>query len=71
MSEKGSDPAQNPVTPQFQLGATSDEAYNQVQIMRLNLPEPGDIVARMGQQFQLPRADTDSQTGQNRGTPYG
>lgn len=71
MSEKGSDPAQDPEQPQFQLGATADEGYNAAQIAQLPIGGPGDIVARLGQQFQLPRADPDSQIGQNRGTPYG
>lgn len=65
MSEKDSE------APQFQLGATSDEGYNAAQIAKIPFGGPGDIVARLGQQFQLPRADTDAQTGQNRGTPYG
>jgi hypothetical protein len=54
-------PTQSPVTPQYQMGATSNEAEMHAQIAKSPIPGPGAIVQRLGQQFQLPRAGTDSE----------
>lgn len=66
------DVAQPPVDPQFPLGATSDDAVMYQQLVHSPVGDPGDIVGRLGQQFQLPRADPDSQMskrpGENLGT---
>ena len=76
---KASDPAQNPEQPQFQMGATSEEAYDHVQLLRMPLKAPGAITARLqSQQWSLPRnapsheqQDSEPATTGNQGTPYG
>jgi hypothetical protein len=54
------DESQAPVSPQYQMGATANEAKMSAQIARSPIPGPGGIVERLGQQFQLPRASTDA-----------
>ena len=62
----------SPADPvQFPLGATTSEAKMRQQIAESPLPGPGAIVARMGYQFQLPRAEPDAGASDNDGTPYG
>ena len=47
-----------PQSPQFQLGATSDEAEMEAQIANSPIPGPGGIVKRLqSQQWSLPRND--------------
>lgn len=55
------DASQSEEAPQFQLGATSDEAAIASQIVNSPLAGPGDIANRLGYQFEIPRAQTDSQ----------
>jgi hypothetical protein len=59
------DPAHPPIDPQFALGATSDEAEMHAQLANTPIGPPGDIVARLGQQFTLPRASPDSEMSQD------
>lgn len=54
------DVSQSPTQPQFQLGASSDEAVTALQIQRMPLEGPGGIVKRLGQQFEMPRSQPDS-----------
>lgn len=61
MTRLQNDVSQAPDAPQFQLGATSDEAATNLQIQRSPLEGPGGIVKRLGQQFQMPRASVDSE----------
>ena len=69
---KQTDVSQDPNTPQFQLGATSDEAAMHSQLVRSPLEGPGAIVGRMGQQFTLPRAQPDSEISRDtHGLPNG
>lgn len=69
---KPNDVSQSPVTPQFQLGATADEAAVASQVARSPIPGPGGIVGRLGQQWQLPRAQTDSEISRDtHGLPNG
>lgn len=74
---KTNDPSQSPVTPQFQLGATSSDAEMKNRIAKLPIPGPGGIVERMtkdqlaNQQWQLPRAEPDASMSRDHGTPYG
>lgn len=65
------DPDPSEARPQFQLGATSDEAKMHAQIAASPIPGPGGIVSRLGQQFQLPRAEPDSGMSRDHSTPYG
>lgn len=51
-------PDPSAASPQFQMGATSSDALSATK-----LPGPGGIVDRLGQQFQLPRAQTDAEIG--------
>ena len=52
---KQTDVTQNPQTPQFPLGASSDEAYDHAEIANAPVGAPGDIVARLqSQQWTLP-----------------
>jgi hypothetical protein len=55
------DVSESPKNPQFQLGATTDEAETYVSLTRNNIPGPGGIVERLGHQFQMPRASVDSE----------
>lgn len=60
------------MSPQYQLGVTSDEAKMSAQIARNPIPGPGGIVDRLGQQWQLPRAQTDSEISRDtHGLPNG
>jgi hypothetical protein len=68
---KPNDVSQSPVNPQYPLGATSDEAEMHQQLVDRDLPGPGDIVARLGRQFQIPRAQPDSQMSQRPGINVG
>ena len=69
---KTTDPSQAPDSPQYQLGATSDEAAMANQIAHSKVGGPGDIVARLGnQQWQFPRAEPDASMSRDHGTPYG
>jgi hypothetical protein len=65
------DISQSPEQPQFQLGATSSDAQMHAQLVGSHLQGPGAIVSRLGQQFQLPRAQPDSQMSQRPGTNLG
>jgi hypothetical protein len=65
------DVSQSPVNPQYQLGVTTDEAKLSNQIAKNSTPEPGAIVGRLGQQFQMPRAQPDSQMSQRPGINTG
>lgn len=65
------DPSQSPVSPQYQLGATADEAKMASQISSSPIPGPGGIVERLGQQFQYPRASPDAQMSQRPGINVG
>lgn len=67
MRLKQTDETQSPVVPQFQMGATSDQAKLEAELQQNALPGPGAIVDRLGQQFQYPRADIDSQVGERHG----
>ena len=60
-------------SPQYQLGATSDEAQTAARIARPQLPGPGAIADRLAnQQWQLPRAATDSEISRDtHGLPNG
>lgn len=64
-------PTQSPVNPQFQMGATASEAKLVQQSIRSPLGGPGEIVARLGQQFQIPRAEQDASMSRDHSTPYG
>ena len=64
------DVSQDPNTPQFQLGATSEDAVR-AELSDLPLPGPGAIVERLGQQFQLPRAAPDAQMSDRPGINTG
>jgi hypothetical protein len=70
---KANDESQSPVQPQYQLGATSDEAKMANQIARNSTPGPGAIVERLAnQQWQFPRAATDSEINRDgHGLPNG
>jgi hypothetical protein len=70
---KANDESQSPVQPQYQLGATSDEAKMSAQIARSPIPGPGGIVSRLeNQQWQFPRAQTDSEISRDtHGLPNG
>lgn len=57
--------------PQFQMGATTDDAEAYQQILHSDLGGPGDIAARLGMQFQYPRAQTDASTGDRTGNSSG
>lgn len=57
--------------PQFQLGASSDEAELYAQIVHSDLGGPGDIAGRMGMQFQYPRAQTTTMMSDRPGTNVG
>lgn len=52
---KASDSTQDPVQPQFPLGASSNEAYDHAQIVNAPTPEIGAITARLSQQFSWPK----------------
>ena len=66
------DASQAPVSPQYQLGATSSDAEMANQIAKNPIPGPGGIVERLAnQQWQLPRAEPDSQMSRDHGTPHG
>jgi hypothetical protein len=65
------DISQAPTAPQYQLGATSDEAKMASQIAKSPIPGPGGIVERLGQQFQYPRASPDAQMSQRPGINVG
>jgi len=54
------DVSQAPETPQYQLGATSSEAAMAEQVANNPLAGPGTIVQRLGQQFQMPKAQPDA-----------
>lgn len=58
-------------SPQYQMGATSDEAYDFIHSTKL--PGPGAIAMRLqNQQWQLPRAEPDSQISRDtHGLPNG
>ena len=72
MSRKVNDVSQSPEAPQFTLGATSEEAAIAAQITRNPLEGPGNIVDRLGYQFQIPRASVDSQISMDgHGLPNG
>ena len=59
---KQNDVSQPPVSPAFQLGATSDEAETAAQIANSPIPGPGAIVDRLAnQQWTLPRSSPDSE----------
>jgi len=57
---KPNDISQSPETPQYQLGATSSEAEMAEQVALNPLAGPGTIVQRLGQQFQMPKAEPDA-----------
>lgn len=66
------DETQAPNQPQYTLGATANEAKLSTQIARNSIPGPGGIVDRLGQQFTLPRAATDSEVSRDtHGLPNG
>jgi hypothetical protein len=71
MTKRTNDPSQSPVNPQYQLGATSSDAEMENQIAKSLIPGPGAIVDRLGQQFQLPRAQPDASMSRDHSTPYG
>jgi hypothetical protein len=71
MTKRTNDPSQSPDSPQYQLGATSDDAEMENQIAKNPIPGPGGIVERLGQQFQLPRAQPDASMSRDHSTPYG
>lgn len=72
MRPKTPDIAHPPTDPQYTLGATSDEAAMKNQIANSSLPEPGDIVKRLGYQFELPRAEPDASISRDtHGLPNG
>jgi hypothetical protein len=54
------DVSEAPVQPQYQLGATASEAAMATQVASNPLQGPGGIVDRLGQQFQIPRAQPDT-----------
>jgi hypothetical protein len=59
-------------SPQFTLGATSDEAKMRQQLVRSPLEGPGGIVSRLeNQQWQIPRAEQDANMSRDHSTPYG
>jgi hypothetical protein len=60
-------------SPQYQLGATSDEAEMENRVAKLPIPGPGDIANQLAnQQWQFPRAATDSQISRDtHGLPNG
>jgi len=73
MSRKVNDVSQSPEAPQFQLGATSDEAAIAAQITRNPLEGPGGIVSRLaGLQWEIPRASPDASISRDgHGLPNG
>lgn len=54
---KPNDISQPPQAPQFQLGATSSDAEMAKEIADSHIGGPGEIVQRLGRQFELPRND--------------
>lgn len=68
---KPTNPSQTPEDLQFQLGATSDEAAMTRQLINSPIGPPGDIIARLGQQFQLPRAEPDANMSDRPGINVG
>jgi hypothetical protein len=69
---KSNDVTESPVNPQFQLGATSDEAAMEQQLIRSPLEGPGGIVSRLeNQQWSIARAQPDANMSRDHGTPYG
>lgn len=73
MSRKSNDVSQAPESPQYQLGATSDEAKLAAQIAQNDIPGPGAITDRLNnQQWQMPRASVDSEINRDgHGLPNG
>ena len=59
--------------PQYQMGATSDEAKLAAEVSNSRIPGPGGIVKRLeNQQWQIPRAATDSEISRDtHGLPNG
>lgn len=69
---KPNDVSQSPQTPQYQLGATTSDAEQANEIAKNDTPGPGAIVERLGKQWQMPRASTDSQINRDgHGLPNG
>jgi len=68
---KTNDVSQSPETPQFQVGATTDEAELHQQLVHSSLQGPGAIVSRLGQQFEIPKASPDATMSRDHSTPYG
>lgn len=73
MSRKSNDVSQAPEAPQFALGATVDEAKAAAEIEQSPIPGPGGIINRLtNQQWQFPRAATDSEISRDtHGLPNG
>jgi hypothetical protein len=56
-------------TPQYQLGATSEDAHN---VAKDPIPGPGDIANTLtNQQWQFPRSSPDASMSRDHSTPYG
>lgn len=63
---------QSPEAPQYTLGATTSDAKEANEIAKSNVPDPGGIVSRLGQQWQIPRAGTDASISRDgHGLPNG
>jgi hypothetical protein len=59
--KKTNDVSQSPITPQYQVGATSDEAVLNQEITKSPLEGPGGIVSRLAaQQWSMPRNSPDA-----------
>ncbi len=58
MRRKTNDISQSDEAPQFALGATSNEAAMAAQVAASPIPDPGALT---NQQWQFPRAATDSE----------
>lgn len=65
------DIAHPPIDPQFQMGATSSEAEIAEEIADNPIGGPGEIVKRLGRQFELPRAQPDVGMSQRPGINVG
>lgn len=60
------------VQPQFQMGATADEAKMYQQLVHSPLEGPGGIVNRLtNQQWEISRAQPDASMSRDHSTPYG
>lgn len=65
------DISQAPSQPQYPFGPTVDEALTHKQIVDSPVGPPGNIVQRLGQQFQMPAASPTSTMSNRPGNNLG